>query len=371
MSGRADVLAGIADGLPRCGPETVHVDVTNGCNAACVTCWDHSPLLDEPRSAEWKRRRMPLTAFRELCEQLEQLGSVSSLILSGMGEPLIHPDIYEMIALASARSWQVTLITNLVAADIDRLAASGVAQLLVGVHGVTPATYAAFHPGWTERQFNILCSHLRELASAGVRCRQVHVINRDNAAELRDMVRFGGLFGADRVNLKLASLTGGTERCAVTAEQRSWLLDEGIPEARAMAARRAVPTNLDLFERQVRAADGETGATVPIGDVGCFMGYAYGRVTVDRTAVFCCNPAIEVGRLADAGFGALWFGKRWQALRDRLRRGQYFPGCDRCGKFEQNLKWRERFRSVAGEPAWRRFVGAESPGAEARPGGVS
>ena len=30
------------------GPRTVHFDVTNACNAACITCWDHSPLLATP-----------------------------------------------------------------------------------------------------------------------------------------------------------------------------------------------------------------------------------------------------------------------------------------------------------------------------------
>jgi hypothetical protein len=51
---KRDVLDGLAAGVPRTGPRTVHVDVTNACNAACITCWDHSPLLVEQRSVAWK-----------------------------------------------------------------------------------------------------------------------------------------------------------------------------------------------------------------------------------------------------------------------------------------------------------------------------
>ena len=50
MSKRRDrILDGMRAGVPGGGPETVHVDLTNACNAACVTCWDHSPMLDAPR----------------------------------------------------------------------------------------------------------------------------------------------------------------------------------------------------------------------------------------------------------------------------------------------------------------------------------
>ena len=67
------VLAGMRAGRPATGPLHVHVDVTNTCNAACVTCWDHSPLLAEPRPATWKRRRLPKERFFGLLEELDAL----------------------------------------------------------------------------------------------------------------------------------------------------------------------------------------------------------------------------------------------------------------------------------------------------------
>ncbi|HMV70199.1 MAG TPA: radical SAM protein [Myxococcota bacterium] len=339
MSGwKERVLAGVAAGRPEVGPSSVHIDVTNGCNAACVTCWDHSPLLTEPRPAAWKRRRLPLDRLEAIVAQLDALGSVRHVVLSGMGEPLTHPDIYAMIAAVKARGWRLTLISNLVAADPERLAAAGVDDLLAGVQGATPDSYAAFHPGWTERHFFDLCAVLRRLSRTSTRVRHVQVINRDTAPEVEAMVRFGHLFRADRVNYKLASLRGGTEGCAMTEDQRAWLLAEGIPRARARAAALRVRTNLDLFERQV-AAGGR--ATAPMGEIGCFMGYVFTRVTVDEEVLFCCNTEIRVGSLREAAFADLWWGDAWQALRARLAAGGWFPGCDQCGKLEQNVRWSE------------------------------
>jgi MoaA/NifB/PqqE/SkfB family radical SAM enzyme len=353
------VLAGIAAGAPVTGPRTVHVDVTNACNAACITCWDHSPLLVETRSAAWKKRRIDLAAFDELVADLAALGSVKAMILSGMGDPLVHPDIYAMIERVKRQGWHLTVMTNLIAADIDRLAVLGVDQFLVGVHGATPVAYSAFHPGWDEREFFTLCKHLRRLGSTASAVRHVQVINRDTAPEFVDMVRFGHQFRADRVNFKLASLAGGTETCRITDEQRRWLAAEAIPRARALAGGLGVATNLDLFESQLAAGEEDESATVPIADVGCFQGFVYTRITASLDVLYCCNTEIKVGSLVGARFGELWRGEAWQALRDRLRRGDYFAGCERCGKFEQNVAWSKRVRDELGESMWREATGAD------------
>lgn len=341
---RARILEGIRQGRPEVGPSTVHVDLTNGCNAACVTCWDHSPLLDRARPAAWKRQRLPLPRFQALVEDLAGMGSVRAVVLSGMGEPLTHPDVYDMIALVKARGWHLTLMTNLVAADLPRLQDSGVDSLLVGVHGVTPATYTAFHPGWTEQHFFTLCRNLRAMAAAGARVRHVHVINRDTAPEVVEMVRFGRLFGADRVNFKLASLADGTEDCAILPAQRDHLLDTDLARARALAEALSVPTNLDLFEAQLQAARDDVLVTTPMAQVGCFMGYVYTRITVEGEVLYCCNTHVRVGHLDQGPLSGQWWGPAWQGLRERVARGELFEGCERCGKFEQNLKWSRRVR---------------------------
>lgn len=349
------VLAGILAGRPQVGPQTIHVDLTNACNAACITCWDHSPLLETPRSAAWKKARIERADFEALLADLDTLGSVRAMILSGMGDPLVHPDVDHFIRLVKARGWHLTVLTNLVAADLSTFPHSGVDQVLVGVHGATPEAYGRFHPGWGEREFATLCRGLRALTAEGVLTRHVQVINRDTAPELVEMIEFGHTFKAERINFKLASLAGGTEATAIDEEQRRWLLDEAIPRAEALALSLAVPTNLSLFRRQVEAAQTFT-VTVPIDEVGCFMGYVYSRITVEGTVLYCCNTEVQVGSLQEEKFSALWRGEKWQALRDRLRAGRYFSGCDRCGKFEQNQKWSERVVAAVGPAGLREVV---------------
>ena len=100
---------------------------------------------------------------------------------------------------------------------------------------------------------------------------------------------------------------------------------------------------------------------MPIGEIGCFMGYVYTRITVDLDVLYCCNTEVKVGSLRDAGFADLWRGEAWQAMRDRLRRGDWFPGCARCGKLEQNAAWSRRYRERFGDDAWRAVIGGGRP----------
>jgi len=364
------VLQGISQGQPLRGPTSVHVDITNACNAACITCWDLSPLLNEGRPASWKKRRLSAADFLSIASQLDALGSVQSIIISGMGDPLANSDVYKMIEACKGFGWHVTLLSNLLAGDMERLADAQPDRILVGVHGASPATYCAFHAGWTEAHFATMCRYLRTLHIAGISCRHVQVINRDNAHELVAMVQFGKRFAAQRVNFKLASLYGGTEACSIREEQRDWLLHEGIPEARAKASELSMLTNLDLFEAQVRATLGDMRATTPIQEVGCFMGYLYTRITVDKEVLYCCNTEVRVGSLHEASFKELWYGPAWQSLRGEFRQGRYRQGCDKCGKFEQNLKWSQRYREHAGQEAFREAIGLVSGQAPHKPRSV-
>ncbi|HEV2863927.1 MAG TPA: radical SAM protein [Pyrinomonadaceae bacterium] len=348
-SARALRLRGVAEGRVLTGPQTIHVDLANGCNTNCVTCWDHSPLLDAPRASAWKKQRVTFEDFSGLASDLAGMRSVEAVILSGMGDPFVNPDIYRMIELSKGYGWHVTVLTNALLADPARLLELDVDMLLISVNGVSPESYLAFHPNLSARDFERLLSLLDAFARRGKRFKHVQVINRDTAHELPEMVRFAARYSASHITYKLASLGKGTEACAITEEQRARLKDEWIPEARAEAERLGVATNLDVFSAQVGAGG---LATAPIKEVGCFMGWTYARVTVEGKILFCCSTEVEVGDLREGKFSEQWFGGRWDETRGRLMKGHYFPGCAQCGKLNQNVKIARKVREKLGEPIY-------------------
>ncbi len=338
------LLRAIDSGRPVDGPQTIHIDVTNACNTNCITCWDHSPLLAVPRAAAWKRKRVEVAAVEALLDDVRSLGGLRAVILSGMGDPFVHPEIYALIAAVKSRGLHLTIITNLIPADPERVLALEVDQLLIGIHAASEAAYRAFHPSFRGDEWQRLHAALARFAGAGRRYKQVQVICATNAGELPDMVELGARYRAEQINFKLAGLFAGTEACRISDDQRRALIEEHVPAAAARARALDVVTNLDVFADQLRAGG---AATAPIADIGCYMGYVYSRITVDGTVLYCCNTEVVVGSLAGgAKFSELWHGPAWNALRDRFRRGDYLPSCSQCGKLNQNVKISRRLRSA-------------------------
>lgn len=351
-------LQSLDDGIVRLGPRTLHLDITNACNTDCITCWDHSPHLVAPRPVAWKRQKADVQFLSALLSAAEGLGGLTSIIVSGMGEPFTHPDVWQLLADVKRRGLHLTVITNLVAADARRIVDLGVDQLLIGIHAASLGSYLQFHPSFREADWRRLHDQLTCFRDAGRRYKHVQVICRSNAEELKAMIGMAARFAAERVNFKLASLRDGTQAIRITPDQRGWLLDEGIAEARAEADRLGVAHNLDTFRAQVESGG---DATAPITDVGCFIGYDYSRITVDGTVLYCCNTEVVVGRLqAPDDFVALWTGPVWQSLRERLRQGRYFAGCWQCGKLNENVKLSARFRAAFGDERWRAATGGDS-----------
>ncbi len=331
--------------MPLVGPSSIHIDVTNSCNTNCVTCWDHSPHLAEPRSAAWKKQQVDLARVEELLDDAGSLGALEAVVISGMGDPFVHPQVYELLHAVKSRGLHLTVITNLIPADPERVIALDVDQLLIGIHAASEEAYRAFHPSFRSDEWTRLHAALARFHAAGRRYKHVQVICGHNAHELVEMVRLGQRYDAARVNFKLAGLKAGTEAARISPEQRRELIEVLVPAAQEEARTLGVTTNLDVFERQL-SAGGE--ATAPISEIGCFMGYVYSRILVDGTVLYCCNTEVEIGSLQEGRFHELWRGERWEAWRARFRRGDYLESCNQCGKVNENVKLARRFEGRFG-----------------------
>lgn len=360
-------LEGLLAGRPRVGPQTVHFDLANACNTRCTTCWHHSPhLLSEHRpSADWKRQVLGLPAFAQALDDLVALGGLEAVILSGMGDPTLNDDLYEMVAHARAADLHVTIITNALRLDVPRLVRAvggdpaAHLDLLFSVCGVSEPVWQRFHAHPRADGFATMLARMTELRAAGFSPKHVQVINRDNFHELVAMIDFAKEHRAKEVSFKYASLARGTEAVALGADDQRRLADELVPAAMARAEALGVKTDLAAFARQIHPG---SARTAPIEDIGCFMGYLYARVTVLGEVLFCCNTHVQVGDLRRGErLSSLWTGPAWQARRDALREGRYFDGCDQCGKLKQNLKWSDKLRATLGEEGFGALIGKGTP----------
>lgn len=112
---------------------SVGVEPVFGCNLNCAYCWSN---LDYPGIGPIKERPrfMDIALFKKAVEELPS--SVEVLVLSGLGEPLLHPHLFEMIEYGTKAGLRVSMYTNgmlLHGQTLDRLAASSVAVVNVSL----------------------------------------------------------------------------------------------------------------------------------------------------------------------------------------------------------------------------------------------
>ena len=82
----------------------LYVEASSRCNLACKMCFRHSWIGERFGDLD------PAVFARVMDDPaLEETGIV---FFGGMGEPLVHPALAEMAALASSRGKKVELVTN-------------------------------------------------------------------------------------------------------------------------------------------------------------------------------------------------------------------------------------------------------------------
>lgn len=165
---------GLLDRLGAPELDWVQVEITTRCDARCVYC---------PRTAMgsgWPARHMPLDLFRSL---LRCLGQTRQAHLQGWGEPLLNPQLLEMIRLCKGRGLQVSTTTNGNALDGDMaraLVAAGLDVLGVSLAGTRSQTNDALRVGTSlERLAAGLARLAGAKARAGVGLPQVHLAYLD------------------------------------------------------------------------------------------------------------------------------------------------------------------------------------------------
>ena len=115
----------------------VYIEPTNRCNLECRTCLRN--VWDEPLG------QMSSATFARIIEGLRFFSPPPTVFFGGVGEPLFHPDIVEMVAQVKSLGATVELITNgtLLTKEMSRqLIEASLDMLWVSLDGATPESYA-------------------------------------------------------------------------------------------------------------------------------------------------------------------------------------------------------------------------------------
>ncbi len=320
---------------PERGPRIVQIGLAQACNYHCLFCPFHNPEA-EAGHKEAELPRMSAEMFAGLLGDLKRMGT-RGIDVCGDGEPLTHPEAMEMIALARALRFDVTLATNAALLTKERaqqLVDLGVRRMHVSLNAAREETYARLHPGAPADARRKIVQRLREMTeyaeAEGKRPIDVEysaVLNRLNMNEIPAMVEAAREARAAWFMLILMGAAAGAEELAPRPED--WVLIRAdIERAEARARELGVRTNLGA----IRMAASAAGTRSVYEWMPCHIGHEYALVLADGSVMFCCQCTRALGNLNEDSFERIWKSEAYQEARRQARAlpetGRPPPACE-------------------------------------------
>jgi MoaA/NifB/PqqE/SkfB family radical SAM enzyme len=329
-------------------PSFVQIEPVGQCNLRCQMCPIQFRTDGPPNGPP---AFMPFEAFTRL---VDQFPAMTELQLQGLGEPMMHPRFFDMVAYAAGRGIQVSTNSNLTLltpARAERLIWSGLHWLHVSIDGASAATYERIRvrANWERVIGNLesLVATRRRLGSELPRLRIVVVVMRQNLHELADLVRLAARVGVTSVFVQHLCHDFGEE--SLPASYRP--MHDFVTEQTLVSER---PDRIEAAFGAARAAATECGIElrlphttpqpVPPGTSGrerCDWPWRGAYFSYDGQAMPCCMVAtpdrMSFGNAVEAGVVPVWQGAAYEAFRARLDSDDPPDICRSCAVYNHTF----------------------------------
>jgi len=358
----------------------VYIEPTSDCNLDCKTCVRHS--WDEEMG------HMDFDVYKKLIDDLKEYKHLKKISFWGIGEPTYHPQIAEMIKLASELGVQTQMITNALLLDeakAEELLKAGLDSIVVSVDGTSPETMADIRSGADLEQviknvknFRSLRDKMKKDVEIGIE----YVIMKSNVDELKDLRKLAFDLGASFIFL--TNLLPYTE--SMTDEiLYSFSISRSQPEQRTHHRPEIYLPPTDLREDIIKdiAAVGGKSSSISTTQVpfNPHRGYCKfvedGSIAVNwRGEISPCIALMHtydlyvrdrekhiekyvLGNIAEEDLNSIWYSDEFKDFRKQVKEFP-FSDCTQCSGCEMSKGNQEDCHGnefpVCGDCLWARGV---------------
>lgn len=177
----------------------LYIEPTSACNLSCVTCirrtWNEAPGF------------MTMETFDALLDQIIEFKSLESIMFGGFGEPMHHPDIFNMVSSLKSMGLKVEMTTNgtmLNEESLKRLFESGLDALWVSIDSTETATFNMIREGAdfggiydSLKLFKRINQESERKMTLGI----AFVATKDNVKELSNLRSFAASVWAEKISV--------------------------------------------------------------------------------------------------------------------------------------------------------------------------
>jgi MoaA/NifB/PqqE/SkfB family radical SAM enzyme len=317
-------------------PRSLYLETTNRCDSKCQTCIRTFETLEPPADLTLERVQAIVAQFPVL----------DRVVLHGIGEPLLNPQIFDIVTYLKTRVASVLFNSDaisLTSARAARLVESGLDEYRVSVDAATAATYRRLRgvDRFERVRTNVarLVGLQRQLGRTTPRVSLWFTATRANIDELPGFVQLAADLGVGEVYVQRLVFNGlglATEANALHGRLRAREL-ERLSEAEALATRRGIAMRASGLNTPL--------ASLQVNDdarpwSGCQRPWTLAYVTANGNVLPCCvSPWVArdyagliLGNAFDERFEKIWDGARYQQFRTDFETTTPPDPCRGCGR---------------------------------------
>lgn len=319
-------------------PTSLYIEVTKNCNELCSMC---------PRTYLWPDRKDNLS-FEHFTHIVQQAPGLKRAVLHGLGEPLLNPQLFQMVRYLKAREVYVLFNSNALALNARRreeLVKCGLDEYRVSFDAAQPETYKLVRGvnGLEKVKKNLLAlTQLMRETGTGPKVSLWFTTMRENIQELPEVARFAAIAGINEVYVQRLVYFG----TGLAVEEQSLFHKMAEQEQQAMAetARICQEHGIQLAASGGEKVDanGTLHSTEALDDerpwLACSRPWRLMYVQANGDVSPCCFAPFTgeqggpiLGNVFQEKISDIWQGTKYQEFRRAFLTNQPPQCCEGCG----------------------------------------
>lgn len=310
-------------------PIYIRIKPTNRCNNNCFYC-SYNPKFSSIHSSSDRNDEIPRAKMLEILRDIKNMG-VKAVTFSGGGEPLVHPNIAEILQKTLDSKIRLSMITNglaLKGKPAEILRKADWVRISLDYHNATLFNIIRNRP---KGCFYETIENLKRFAKTknkdcdlGVNC----VVHHLNYKHLYQIAKLCKKIGVD--NLRFAPVWKKN-----FLEYHKIFKDEAIKQIER--AKKLQDESISIGSTYERYFEGNTGGEKR-GYSRCFYMEMVPVIAADQNVYTCHNNAYEpggkIGSIKNQSFKKLWFSPKTARFFKRFNPGKVCT--HECSNDEKN-----------------------------------